>query len=108
MYARLYKISRVRMQEGPANMPNLTVECDVEPGLFKTEYLVWVLRQFSFYTDRQDVQVQQPPAKGQTVKGQVRAYLVEERNGEAVIEMTGTPVEGGIRISVPKAITHAA
>jgi hypothetical protein len=96
------------MQEGSEKMPNLLVECDVEPGLFKTEYLVWVLRQFSFYMDRKDVQVPRPPEKGQTVQGRVSAYLLEERNGEALIEMTGTPVEGGVRISVPKAITHAA
>ncbi len=90
-------------------MPNLLVECEVQTGLFKTEYLVSVLPGFSFYMDREDVQdVKEPPSAGRSVKGRVLAYLIEERNGEAIIEMTGTPVEGGVRISVPKTITQAA
>jgi len=90
-------------------MPNLLVECDVQTGLFKTEYLVSVPPGFAFYMDREDVQgVTEPPVAGKSVKGRVLAYLIEERNGEALIEMTGTPVSGGVRISVPKTITQAA
>jgi len=92
-------------------MADLLVQCDVGRGLFKTEYLVSVPPNApgaSFYVDREDVQVHKAPEKGESVRGKVFAYLIEYRDGEAVIEMTGTPVSGGTRISVPSAITEAA
>jgi hypothetical protein len=88
-------------------MPNLLVECEVQNGLFKTEYLV-SLPGASFIVDRQDVRVAKAPLEGELVRGRVLAYLVEVRNDQAVIEMTGTPVNGGIRILVSRAITTAA
>ncbi len=88
-------------------MPDLLVQCDVETGLFKTEYLVSLLGS-SFYVDQEDVRVTERPEIGRPVKGLVFAYLIEERDEQAFIELTGTPVMGGIRMSVPRAITQAA
>lgn len=92
-------------------MANLLVRCDVGRGLFKTEYLVSVPPNapgVSFYVDREDVQVNKAPEKGESVPGKVFAYFIEYRDDDVVIEMTGTPVSGGTRISVPAAITEAA
>ena len=92
-------------------MANLLVKCDVGRGLFKTEYLVSVPPDApgaSFYVDQEDVQVIKEPQKGESVPGKVFAYLIEHRGVEVVIEMTGTPVSGGTRISVPESITEAA
>ncbi len=89
-------------------MPNLFVECKVRPGMFKTEYLVYVSPNATFYVDRADVSVAKPPVGEETVAGRVLAYLIEYRKDQAVIEMTGTPIAGGVRILVPKAITSAA
>ena len=92
-------------------MPNLLVQCKVGPGLFKTEYLVSVPPDAPgarFYVDRADVRVHKAPVEGESVHGYVLAYWIEDRNDEAIIEMTGTPVAGGLRILVPKALTTAA
>lgn len=89
-------------------MPDLLVECTVEPGMFKTEYLVSVPPNARFYVDRADVRVLRPPASAESLGGKVKAYLVEYQGNQAVIEITGTPVVGGLRISVPKAITSDA
>jgi hypothetical protein len=92
-------------------MANILVRCEVGRGLFKTEYLVSVPPNSpgaSFYVDREEVQVNKTPEKGESVPGKVVAYLIEYRDSNAVIEMTGTPVSGGTRISVPRTITEAA
>lgn len=88
-------------------MPKLLVECEVQSGLLRTEYLV-SLYGSSFLVDRGDVRVERPPVKGELLKGRVLAYLITIRNDHAVIEMTGTPVNGSIRVSVPKEVTTAA
>lgn len=89
-------------------MPNILVECKVLPGIFKTEYLISVQPDARFYVDRTDVRVTEQPRGNEAVSGKVLAYLVEYRQETAVIEMTGTPVGGGLRILVPKDITSAA
>ncbi len=89
-------------------MPSLLVQCAVQTGLFKTEYLVSVHHGARFYVDREDVRVNTPPVGNETVDGQVIAYLLEYIKDSAVLEMTGTPIDGGLRISVPKALTTAA
>ena len=90
-------------------MSALFVKCDVRTGLFKTEYLVSVPPGANnFYIDRTDVKVSKAPIGNETVDGMVLAYLIEDGPNEAVVEMTGTPVDGGLRISVPKAMTRAA
>jgi hypothetical protein len=76
--------------------------------MFKTEYLVSVPPNARFYVDRADVRVLRPPASAESLGGKVKAYLVEYQGNQAVIEITGTPVVGGLRISVPKAITSDA
>ena len=87
-------------------MATLFVRCDVETGFFGTEYLVF-LPGSSFFVDRKDVRVVEVPSENRSVKGEVLAYLIEDRDQETLIEMTGTPVVGGLRVLVPKTLTVA-
>lgn len=89
-------------------MSSLFVQCNVQTGLFKTEYLVSVPPGSRFYVDREDVRVDIAPVGNETVTGLVLAYVLEYSNDQAVLEMTGTPVDGGLRISVPRTLTTAA
>jgi hypothetical protein len=75
--------------------------CTVSKGLFETEFIV-TIHSSSAYVDSINVKVSHPPAKGDEVEGKVLAYLIEEKNGQALIEIPGEPVVGGLRTWVPK------
>ncbi len=78
------------------------VTCAVSQGLFESEFYITV-RDLSFYVDRVNVKVQRSPHNGDEVEGKVIAYLVEEKSDQALIELPGEPVVGGLRAWVPKA-----
>lgn len=78
------------------------VACIVSQGLFDSEFYITV-RNSSVYVDRVNVQVERSPKNGDEVEGRVIAYLVEEKSDEALIELSGEPVVGGLRAWVPKA-----
>ncbi len=77
------------------------VTCKVSRGLFESEFYVTV-KDSSIYVDRVNVQVNQPPPNGDEVQGKVLAYLIEEKNDKALIELPGEPVVGGLRAWIPK------
>ena len=84
------------------------VTCLVSQGLFESEYYITV-RDSSAYVDRSNVRVQPSPSNGDSVEGKVMAYLVDEKSDQALIELSGEPVVGGLRSWVPKAdVTYAA
>ncbi len=78
------------------------VRCRISPGLFKTEFYVSVPGT-SLYVDRSAVRVRTPPAPGVEGEGEVLAYLIDERDEQVLVELTGEPVVGGLRTWVPKA-----
>jgi hypothetical protein len=77
------------------------VVCTVSAGLFDSEFYITV-RDSSVYVDRNNVRVDHPPHNGDKVQGQVVAYLIEEKSDQALIELPGEPVLGGLRAWVPK------
>jgi hypothetical protein len=77
------------------------VMCMVSQGLFESEYYVTV-RNSSIYIDRANVKVKRDPNNGDQVEGKVIAYLVKEESDQALIELPGEPVVGGLRAWVPK------
>jgi hypothetical protein len=84
------------------SMPKtIYVTCIVSQGIFESEFYISV-KDSSAYVDRSNVQVEKSPNNGDQVKGRVIAYLVEEKNNEALIELPGEPVVGGLRAWVPK------
>src|SRR5438105_15855411 len=86
----------------PEMSKNLYVTCTVSQGLFDSEFYV-VVKDSSAYVDRVNVQVSRAPHNGDEVEGKVIAYLVEEKNDQALIELPGEPVVGSLRAWVPKA-----
>jgi hypothetical protein len=79
----------------------LYVTCTVSKGLFDSEYYITV-KESSVYVDRINVQVSRFPTNGDQVEGKVIAYLVEEKSDQALVELPGEPVIGGLRAWVPK------
>ncbi len=85
------------------------VRCKVSLGMFETEFYV-MTRDSSAYVDRKNVRVKKPPEQGTEVEGEVLAYLIDEGGGkeEALVEIPGEPVVGGLRTWVPKSLLTAA
>ena len=80
----------------------LYVTCTVSKGLFESELYITV-KDSSVYVDRINVKLKEFPHNGGEVQGLVLAYLVEEKSDQALIELPGEPVVGGLRAWVPKA-----
>jgi hypothetical protein len=80
---------------------NIYVTCTVSQGLFSSEFHITV-RDSSFYVDRVNVRVKESPHNGDEVQGKVLAYLIEEKSDQALVELPGEPVGGGLRAWVPK------
>ena len=80
----------------------LYVTCTVSQGLFDSEFYITV-KGSSVYVDRVNVKVNRSPHNGDEVEGKVVAYLIEEKSDQALIELPGEPVVGGLRAWVPKA-----
>jgi hypothetical protein len=78
----------------------LYVTCTVSKGLFDSEFYITV-NDSSVYVDRVNVQVARFPSDGDEVEGKVIAYLIEEKSDQALVELPGEPVVGGLRAWVP-------
>ena len=84
------------------------IHCKILPGLFKTELYVSVLGS-SVYVDRSAVQILREPEGNQEGEGLILGYLIEEGTGDqALVELTGEAVVGGLRTWVPKTALAAA
>jgi hypothetical protein len=82
-------------------MATYYIQCKVLPGLFEQEVYV-IVDTSSAYVSRADVKVGDL-VSGQEVDGLVKAFVLQERAGEALIELPGEPVVGGLRTWVPTA-----
>lgn len=85
------------------------VRCKVSRGFFTTEFYV-VLKDSSVFVNRLNVRVEHEPQAGEEVEGEVLAYLVDDsqKDGEALVELSGEPVVGGLRNWVAKTDLAAA
>ena len=88
---------------------NLYVRCSVSLGLFESEFYVRLIES-SAYVDRSNVRVKAVPESGREVEGEVLAYLIQENENtnQALVELPGEPVVGGLRSWVPKSLLTAA
>jgi hypothetical protein len=80
--------------------------CEVSAGMFDSEAYV-ILGSVSALVDKRNVKTESP-LNGVAVAGAVRVYLIDERRDEALIELPGEAVVGGLRTWVPKASLTAA
>jgi hypothetical protein len=80
------------------------IRCKVAPGFFETEYYVMLQHGSSAYVDRSQVKVANVPEQGSETEGQVLAYVLDEAQNEALVELSGEPAVGGLRSWVSKAL----
>lgn len=84
------------------------VSCKVSNGLFPSEFFVLVAGS-GVYVDAKKVQLPKGQPQGQgEVPGRVLAYLVDEEQVRALVELIGEPVLGGLRTWVAKEELSAA
>ncbi len=77
------------------------VRCLVSLGFQDTEFYV-VVDDSSAFVNRMNVKVEQQPDWNREVEGQVLAYIVAEKPGQALIELPGEAVVGGLRTWVAR------
>jgi len=82
-------------------MKTAFVYCTVRPGMFDNEYVVAV-NQSAALVSSGNVNVHGPVTL-QGVEGTVRVYIVEEFDKNALVELPGESVIGGLRTLVPRA-----
>jgi len=73
-------------------------------GFAETEYYVMVPGGPAAYVDRQLVRVDHQPQGDDLVNGDVRVYVLERNDSDALIELPGEPVIGGLRAHVDPAL----
>lgn len=83
------------------------IPCQVSPGLFNSEFYI-MFYESGAYVNTGNVRVDIPPTSSMPSPGMVLAYLVEEKGADALVEVSGEPVVGGLRTWVPKAELLAA
>lgn len=92
----------------PTSLKPIYVSCKVSTGLFPSEFFVLVAAS-GVYVDAKKVQLLKGRPDGQAeVPGRVLAYLVNEEQDRALVELVGEPVVGGLRTWVRKEELSAA
>lgn len=82
------------------------VRCQIWPGTFDSEVYV-IVGEVSAIVDKRNVKTDNP-LNGAEVCGSVLVYLIEEKVDNALIELPGQAVVGGLRTWVPKETLAAA
>ena len=80
---------------------SIYVRCRVSQGFFGNEFYV-VVGDSSAFVDHSNVKLEGSPEKGKEVEGKVRALIVTEEPGRALVELPGQAVVGGLRTWVPR------
>lgn len=73
-------------------------------GFAETEYYVMVPGGPAAYVDRGLVNVDRQPSGDDQVAGDVRVYVIEQTDRDALIELPGEPVIGGLRARVDQSL----
>ena len=76
----------------------------VTRGFADTEYYVMVPNGPAAYVSRDRVFVDHPPLGSTEVAGQVEVYVLDQGEHDALIELPGEPVVGGLRTRVEKSL----
>ncbi len=77
------------------------VKCKISPGNFEGEFYV-ILDASSAFVSKESVRFKHAPGTSGEVDGQVLAYLIEEQQDKALVQLPGEPAVGGLRAWVPK------
>jgi hypothetical protein len=80
----------------------------VAEGMFPNELFVLVAASGAYVDARKVRLSQERPRGNEQVRGQVLAFLISEEQDEALIELPGEPVVGGLRTWISKQELTAA
>lgn len=83
------------------------IPCQVSEGLFNSEFYI-MFSDSGAYVDARQVKLRGTLTPNTTTPGYVLAYLVEEQDDSALVEVSGEPVVGGLRAWVSKEELQAA
>lgn len=90
-------------------MPELgRLEVKVARGFADSEFYVMVPGGPAAYVSRDLVFVKVVPTEGSEVRGQVQVYVLERGKDDALIELPGEPVIGGLRARVNNSLLLTA
>lgn len=84
------------------------LQVSVALGFAETEYYVMVPDGPAAYVDRGLVRVDHQPEGNNQVTGDVRVYVIEQTDSDALIELPGEPVIGGLRARVDQSLLTTA
>lgn len=83
------------------------VKCFVSLGFHESEFLV-ALADLLAYVDRRNVNVAVTPQGDRQIEGTVCAYILKEKDEEALVQLPGEMVSGGQRTWISKSLIAAA
>ena len=84
------------------------LEVTVAPGFAETEYYVMVQDGPAAFVNRDLVSVAAPPTADTPVEGRVKVYVLDQGDHDALIELPGEAVVGGLRARVSLALLQPA
>jgi len=90
------------------NEKGLYVRCTVSQGLFKAEYYVVVGTSSAFVAAETVRVARELKNEQEVIEGSVLVYLIQEdhKRDEALVELPGEPVLGGLRTWVPRKLVE--
>ena len=80
----------------------------VTAGFADTEYYVMVPNGPAAYVSRDLVSVTEAPEGGREVSGFIKVYVLDQGEHDALIELPGEPVVGGLRTRVNNSLLLSA
>lgn len=84
------------------------VEVKVARGFADSEFYVMVPGGPAAYVSRDLVFVDKVPTGDSQVEGQVQVYVLDEGEGDFLIELPGEPALGGLRTRIDKSLLLSA
>lgn len=83
------------------------IQCKISPGFFDNEFYVIIVENGSaVFVDISKVKLERAPEKGEEVDGLVQAYVIKRKSDQALIELPGEAVVGGLRTWVPMSLLN--
>ena len=80
----------------------------VAPGFADTEFYVMVKDGPAAFVNRDLVSVDAQPREGTSVDGRVQVYVIDDTGEDALIELPGEAVVGGLRVRVDRSLLTPA
>src|SRR5688500_565871 len=80
----------------------IEVKCEIRPGVFSSEWLVFVLStkgEVELFVDKTLVNAETEPQNGERTRGHVQAWMIEPDEKAPLVQL---PVQAETRVRIPK------